>query len=121
MVKKMKGEQAMDIKPVNQINFDFNGTHYCLEYTPKSISVMESWNFDINDLERKPQTRVEQIWNGALLEHHRKVVGDGKAMDIYRAIKNKEALLEKLAEMYKNALAYLTEDDEGNVEWTATM
>ena len=107
-------------RDINKIEFNYDGKHYILEYTPNSISVMEGWDFDISDIDKKMKTRVEQLWNGALLEHHRKVVGDGKSMDIYKAIKDKEGILTSLAVMYKNALSYLTDDDEGNVEWTAT-
>lgn len=110
----------MDMNEVNKIEFDFSGKHYILEYTPASIDTMENWNFDINDIDKKPKTRIEQLWNGAMLAHHRKAVGDGKSMEIYKEIKDKEGILAALANMYKNALAYLMDDDEGNVEWTAT-
>ena len=31
-----------DIKKVNQINFDYNGKHYCLEYTRETVKQMEA-------------------------------------------------------------------------------
>ena len=112
----------MDIKPANQINFDYNGKHYCLEYTPNSVKQMEAGGFNINDLGDKPATRIEQLWAGAFLENHRRVSAS-IVKELYGKMKDKEALLGKLSEMYNNALAYLLpdEDDEGNVEWTATL
>ena len=112
-----------DIQKVNQINFDYNGKAYCLEYTPETIKQMEANGFNINNISDMPATRIEQLWTGALLAHHRKAVGDGSAMKIFKALKNHEALLKKLTEMYNNTLGYLLpdEDNEGNVEWTATL
>ena len=110
---------------VNQINFDFNGRHYCLEYTPASIKQMEGAGFSINDLYDKPATRIEQLWAGAFIANHRKVSAT-IIKDLYGKMKDKETLLQKLVEMYNNALNYLLPDEseeggEGNVEWTATL
>ena len=124
MARKREGSTQMsDIKKVNQINFAYNGKDYCLEYTPDSIKRMEASGFNINEIGDMPATRVEQLVSGAFLAHHRKAVGDGKPMEIYRVLKNKEEFVKKLAEMYNATLEYLMpdEDDEGNVEWTATL
>ena len=48
MARKIKGEKIMDIKPVNQINFDYDGKHYCLEYTRDTVKQMEGAGFTIN-------------------------------------------------------------------------
>lgn len=113
-----------DIQNANQINFTYKGKEYCLEYTRDSVKRMESAGFSINDMGDKPATRIEQLWTGAFLAHHRKMAAEGDVMAIYKAIKDKDGLLKKLAEMYNNTLGYLLpdeEDDEGNVEWTATL
>ena len=112
----------MDIKPVNQINFDYDGKHYCLEYNRDSVRQMEAAGFTTNDIDQKPQTRVEQLWQGAFMANHRRV-SNTVIKELYGKMKDKEALLGKQSEMYNNALAYLLpdEDDEGNVEWTATL
>lgn len=112
----------MDIKPVNQINFEYNGKHYCLEYTPESIKQMEAAGFSINDMGDKPMTRIEQLWAGAFLANHRRV-SSAVIKELYGKMKDREALLQKLTEMYSNTLNNLLpeEDDEGNVEWTATL
>ena len=112
-----------DIKKANQINFDYNGKAYCLEYTPDSIKRMESSGFNIGEIGDMPATRIEQLVSGAFLAHHRKSVNDGVPMKIYRVLKNKEEFVKKLVEMYNATMEYLLpdEDDEGNVEWTATL
>lgn len=114
----------MDIKPANQINFEYNGKRYCLEYTRESVKQMEAAGFSANDIGDKPATRIEQLWAGAFLANHRKVSGN-VIQELYGKMKDKDALLKKLAEMYNATLSYLLpdedEDSEGNVEWTATL
>ena len=113
----------MDINTVNQINFDYNGKHYCLEYTPETVKQMESSGFKLSDMGDMPATRIEQLWAGAFLANHRRNTSHTIIKELYKKMKDKETLLQKLTEMYNNALAYLLpdEDDEGNVEWTATL
>ena len=108
---------------INQINFDYDGKHYCLEYTPAVIKRMEAEGFRLTEIGEMPATRIEQLWNGAFMEHHRRAVGDGKTMEIYKDMKHREKLLEALSKMYSSTLNYLMpdEDDEGNVEWTASL
>lgn len=112
----------MENMSVNQINFDFNGKHYCLEYTPDSIKQMEAAGFSISDFADKPQTRIEQLWTGAFIAHCRKT-STNVIKELYSKMKDKEGLVSALLEMYNNTLSNLMpdEDDEGNVEWTATM
>ena len=112
-----------DIRKVNQINFEYKGKAYCLEYTPDSIKQMEASGFSINDIGDRPATRIEQLWAGAFIANHRRNTSQTVIKELYRQMKDKEALLQKLSEMYNNALNYLLpdEDDEGNVEWTATL
>ena len=112
-----------DIQKANTIEFEYNGKAYCLEYTPETIKRMEANDFKINEIGDMPATRLEQRWAGAFLAHHRKAVGDGIPEKLFRQMKRREELLKKLTEMYNNALEYLLpdEDDEGNVDWTATL
>lgn len=113
----------MDSIFVNQINFEYNGKHYCLEYTPETIKQMEANGFNINDMGDMPATRIEQLWAGAFMANHRRNTSASIIKELYSKMKDKEKLLQKLSEMYSNTLNYLLpdEDDEGNVEWTATL
>lgn len=112
-----------DIKTANQINFEYNGKKYCLEYTPDTVKQMEAAGFSINDIDEKPATRIEQLWAGAFLANHRRGTSNTIIKGMYDKMKDKEKLIQKLVEMYNNTLEYLLpdEDDEGNVEWTATL
>ena len=114
----------MDIKQSNQINFEYNGKKYCLEYTRESVKMMEAMGFSIEDFADKPATRIEQIWAGAFLANHKKT-SNTVIKELYDKMKNKEALVTKLAEMYNNTLSSLMpdkdDDDEGNVDWTASL
>lgn len=112
-----------DIQKTNKIEFEYNGKAYCLEYTPDTIKRMEANGFKINEIGDMPATRLEQLWAGAFLAHHRKAVGDGTAEKLLGRMQRREELMKKLVEMYNNTLEYLLpdEDDEGNVDWTATL
>ena len=112
-----------DIKKANMIEFEYNDKHYCLEYTPDSIKQMEASGFNINEIGDKPATRIEQLWAGAFLANHRRNTSNTVIKELYGKMKDKEKLLQKLTEMYNNTLNYLLpdEDDEGNVDWTATL
>ena len=107
---------------VNQINFDYLDKHYCLEYTPDSIKQMESAGFSMNDFTDRPATRTEQLWAGAFIANNRKTSAT-VIRELYSKMKNKDELVQKLIEMYNNTLSYLMpdDDDEGNVDWTATL
>lgn len=120
----------MDIKPVNQINFDYNGKHYCLEYTRDSVVAMESAGFDPANYDTKRVTTCLQLWAGAFMAHHKTGkdrISDNVIEKLYKLIDNKEELLANLFKMYNATAEYVlleTEDngDEGNViKWTATM
>lgn len=111
---------------INKIEFDYNGRHYRLEYTPATIKMMEASGFTMNDFTDKPQTRIEQLWAGAFLAHERNV-SNTVIKSMYDEMKSKK-LLTALVTMYNNVLSNLLpdvgEDDEdeyvGNVNWTAT-
>jgi len=110
---------------MNRIDFDYNGKHYCLEYTPATIKIMEANGFNINDLADKPQTRIEQLWSGAFLAHERNVSETVKK-NLYDEMKSKK-LLNALCTMYNNVLSNLLPDDDdddeyvGNVPWTVNQ
>ena len=98
MARKKKGEQntMSDIQKANMIEFEYNGKAYCLEYTPDTIKRMEANGFKINEIGDMPATRLEQLWAGAFLAHHRKAVGDGIPEKLFKQMKRREELLKKL-------------------------
>lgn len=105
-----------------QLNFEYKGTAYCLEYTRKTVAQMEKSGFLINELTEKPVSTLPALFAGAFLANHR-FVRQGIIDEIYAAMTNKQELLGKLAEMYNEPVATLMADPEdgaeGNVSWTA--
>lgn len=106
-----------------QINFEFKGNDYTLEYTRKSIETMERQGFVATDITDKPMTVLPALFAGAFLAHHRYVKRE--TMDeIYAKMTNKQDLIGKLAEMYNEPILALMdepEQSEGNVSWEASF
>lgn len=101
------------------INFDYEGVSYTLEYTRKSIEIMERRGFRISDIGEKPITTLPALFAGAFLAHHR-FVKQEVIDNIFGKLKNKEELLSKLAEMYNEPFVSMMdepEESEGNLDW----
>jgi len=107
-----------------QISFEYDGKQYTLEFTRKSIEIMERQGFNINDIADKPMTTLPALFAGAFIAHHRFVKRD-IIDEIYSKLTNKQELLQKLAEMYNEPLEALMEDpddNEGNaLNWEASF
>ena len=107
-----------------QISFEYDGKQYTLEFTRKSIEIMERQGFNINDITDKPMTTLPALFAGAFIAHHRFVKRE-IIDEIYSKLTNKQELLQKLAEMYNEPLEALMEDpddSEGNVvNWEASF
>jgi len=112
-----------DIKTVNQINFDYNGKHYCLEYSREAVKRMEAAGFKPGESGSTPMIELDMLWAGAFYKNHRRE-SSHVIEQILGKMKDKLKLLEVLrsmvAETY-NSLMNEDEGDEGNVEWTATI
>ena len=105
-----------------QLNFEFDGRDYTLEFTRRTVTEMERKGFVVSDVERKPMTTLPTLFEGAFLAHHRGVKKD--TIDkIFAQMTNKEDLIGKLAEMYNEPFLTLVEEpeeSEGNLKWTAS-
>lgn len=99
-----------------------DGKDYTLEYTRKSIEIMERQGFNVNDISEKPMTTLPALFAGAFLAHHKWVKKD-VIDEIYNRMENKQDLLQKLTEMYNEPIEALFEEpkeSEGNVSWEAS-
>lgn len=99
------------------------GVTYTLEYTRKSVEMMEKQGFVAEDVAKKPMSMLPALFAGAFLAHHRFVKQD-VINKIYDKLPNKDGLIGKLVEMYNEPImALLGEpeqgEDEGNLSWTA--
>ncbi len=105
------------------INDPVSGVTYTLEFTRKTIELMEKNGFVAADMEGKPMTLLPALFAGAFLAHHRFVKRD--VIDaIYAKLNHKDELIGALVEMYNEPLMALLdepeqENDEGNLSWKA--
>lgn len=103
------------------INDPTTGVTYTLEYTRKTVEMMEKSGFVADDMERKPMTMLPALFAGAFLAHHRFVKRD-VIDNIYSRMNHKDELIAALAEMYNEPLLSLLDEpeqegNEGNLSW----
>lgn len=97
------------------IHFTYKNVDYTLGYTLASIEMMERGGFVRDELSKKTATRSQELFYGAFIADHKGI--KRKLVDeIYKNLKDKEALLPALLELYDDAGDALME--EGNVAWT---
>ena len=105
-----------------QLNFTYEGRDYTLEYTRKTVEMMESRGFVAEDVKTKPMTTLPALFAGAFLANHRFVKPE--VIDaIYAKMPNKGELIATLAEMYNEPIKTLLdepEESEGNLTWTTS-
>lgn len=102
-----------------QINFEFEGEHYTLEFTRNTIKMMESRGFIARDVQDKPMTVLPQLFAGSFLAHHRNVKEE-TINRIFSQMTNKQELIEALGSMYSEPLEKLfdePQEEEKNVKW----
>ncbi len=104
-----------------QLVFKYDGKDYMLEFTRRTVKEMESRGFKISEITDKPMTYLPALFAGAFLAHHKSTKQE-EINAIYSKLTEKTELINKLAEMYNDAIMTLMEepeDDKGNVNWTA--
>ena len=107
-----------------QLNFEYKGKEYTLEYTRASVQQMEREGFVANDIVAKPMLTLPKLFAGAFKAHHRFDAKQKDIDEIFELFGNKQALIEKLAEMYAEPMEALLDNDidEGNViAWEANF
>ena len=106
-----------------KLNFEYKGKEYTLEYTRESIRQMEREGFVAADIATKPMTTLPQLFAGAFKAHHKFDTKQKQIDEIFTMFKSKNALIEKLAEMYAEPIEELMDDtDEGNaIAWEANF
>ena len=105
-----------------QLKFTYQDRDYCLEYTRKSVELMEKNGFVATDIQTKPMTTLPTLFAGAFLANHR-FVKQEVIDEIFSKMTNKSDLIGKLAEMYNEPIMTLINEPteaEGNLDWTAS-
>ena len=103
-----------------QLNFDYKGTKYTLEYTRRTVEQMEKAGFVAEDIKSKPALMLPQLFAGAFLAHHRFVKSE-VIDEIFAKMTNKTELIGKLAEMYNEPIMALIDEpaeSSENLTWT---
>ena len=103
-----------------QLNFEYKGIQYTLEYTRKSVEQMEREGFVADDIQSKPMSMLPTLFAGAFKAHHRWVTRE-VIDEIFSKMTNKGDLIGKLAEMYNEPIMALIDDpaeSSENLTWT---
>lgn len=102
------------------INDPVSGVTYTLEYTRKTVEMMEKNGFIADDVQRKPMSMLPALFAGAFLAHHRFVKRD--VIDsIYDRMNHKDELITALVEMYNEPLISLFDEPEQNDDETKNL
>ena len=108
-----------------QLNFEYKGKEFTLEFTRETVKQMEREGFVASDIVTKPMLTLPKLFSGAFKAHHRFDVKQKQIDEIFELFKNKQALVEKLAEMYAEPMETLMDNesvDEGNaIAWDASF
>ncbi len=107
---------------IKQLKFKYKDKDYCLEYTRKSVEIMEKNGFVASEINDKPMSVLPALFAGAFLANHR-FEKQSVIDEIFSKMTNKQELIEKLAEMYREPFVTLLDEpveEEGNVDWTAS-
>ena len=97
---------------------DEYGNKYDLEYSKATILAMEKAGFNLEKFEDQPVLMTTLLVQGAFAKNHARTKNE-TVEKIFNSLKNKEAFLEKLIEMYVEQTDALV--DEGNAEWEANF
>jgi hypothetical protein len=108
-----------------QIKFEYKNKEYTLEYTRESVKQMEREGFKGEDIVNKPMLTLPKLFAGAFKAHHKFDTKQKIIDEMFELFTNKQALVEKLAEMYSEPMETLMDDeaiDEGNaIAWEANF
>ena len=108
-----------------QIKFEYKDKEYTLEYTRESVKQMEREGFRGEDILNKPMLTLPKLFAGAFKAHHKFDAKQKQIDEMFELFTNKQALVEKLAEMYSEPIETLMDDDNidaGNaIAWDASF
>jgi hypothetical protein len=103
----------------SKINLTYDDNVYTLEFTRRTVAIMENQGFEPEKLISKPMSMLPMLFRGAFFANHPNT--KHKLIDtIFEKVSNKENLLAQLADMYRDTLYSLwdeKEDGEGNATW----
>jgi len=95
------------------IEFDYNDTHYTLEFTRRTVKQMEKQGFVFSSIEEMPYSGIENLYRGSFLAHHPRIT-DETVNAIWKYLPNKDKFIGALGELYNEPFASLMDDE--NIE-----
>jgi len=102
-----------------KIEFKYQDTDYCLEYSREAIKLMEKNGFQYEKFMKEPLTMGDLAFEGAFIKNHRSIK-PALINEIYSSLKDKSkltmTLLEMIQETYEDLYAD-NEDESKNTEW----
>ncbi len=108
-----------------QLVFEYKNNEYTLEYTRETVKQMEREGFVASEIMTKPMNTLPKLFAGAFKANHKYDVKQKQIDEIFDLFTNKNALIEKLAEMYHEPFEALMDNenvDEGNaIAWEANF
>ena len=104
-----------------QIRLTYKGVEYTLEYTRKTIEMMETAGFNLDDVTTKPMTAIPMLFRGAFLAHHRNVE-QSLVDEIFGQVQDVKGLLRELNNLYAEPINAMLDDEgkEKNAIWTVS-
>lgn len=93
------------------IGIDYNGKHYCLEYSREAVMEMENEGFSITDVQEKMMLRSKQLWTGAFKKNHPDT-SEAVIMEMYDKYIGKKAVKDALQTMIIDTYKFLVPEDE---------
>lgn len=102
-----------------KIKFSYKEKDYCLEYTKRTVKIMEDRGFVPGKILEAPMTYLPELFAGAFLANHRFIKKEF-VDEIFETMEDKNELINVLIEMYNEPIKALTEEtSEGNATaWT---
>lgn len=105
-----------------QIKLTYKDQEYTLEYSRRTVKMMEENGFRVDEFDAMPTTMIERLVEGAFLMHHRTLPQTTIDEIYYKGVYDKEGFIAALSEMFAEPMNALLADPDGdkpkNAGWT---
>lgn len=107
---------------MKEIKFTYSGKEYVLTYTRESVVEAERMGMVLSEMEGKPINSMLDIFRYSFLAHH-KAVSEKTINEIYELFEDKQGLISKLADAYKETVETLMSDNKSKnaIKWEANF
>lgn len=105
-----------------KISFEYDKKEYTLEYTLRTAGQANDDGFILDQLGDKPALMIPKLVYWAFVKNNKGITRK-QTEEIFGWIKDKNAFITTLAEMYAEAVNALIDDDdteEGNANWAVS-